>query len=75
MKSILMIYLMLAIIYSCTTNDKEVLYQPKIFKEGCQLDIMKAPTKQDSTILHFENCMRISRKAQREMDSINNNIK
>ena len=27
---------------------------------------------QDSAILHFENCMRISEKAQREMDSIYN---
>ena len=27
---------------------------------------------QDSAILHFQNCMRLSEKAQREMDSIYN---
>ena len=27
---------------------------------------------QDSALLHFQNCIRISKKAQREMDSVNN---
>ena len=27
---------------------------------------------QDSAITHFQNCMRLSEKAQKEMDSINN---
>ena len=28
--------------------------------------------RQDSIILHFQNCMRISEKAQREVDSVDN---
>ena len=27
---------------------------------------------QDSAVLHLQNCIRISEKAQREMDSVNN---
>ena len=38
-------------------------------------DTLEVQRKQDSINLHLQKCVRISKKAQKEIDSINNNIK
>ena len=62
MKYTLIICLVLAAIYFRTTTDKET---------PDWTGTTQGHVCQDSAILHLQNCIRISEKAQREMDSVN----
>ena len=63
MKFTLIICLALAAIYFRTTTDKET---------PDWTSTTQGQVHQDSVILHFQDCIRISEKAQREMDSVDN---
>ena len=63
MKFILMVCLALAAICFRTITDKET---------PDWTGTTQGQVYQDSAFLHFQNCMRLSEKAQREMDSIYN---
>ena len=63
MKFTLMTCLMLVAICFRVTTDKET---------PDWTGTTQGQAYQDSAIIHFQNCMRLSEKAQREMDSIYN---
>ena len=63
MKYTLIICLTLIAMCFCSTTDKEA---------PDWTGTTQGQAYQDSAIIHFQNCMRLSEKAQREMDSIYN---
>ena len=63
MKYTLIICLALMAICFCATTDKET---------SDWTGTTQGHTCQDSAIIHLQNCIRISEKAQREMDSVDN---
>ena len=63
MRYTLTICLTLIAMCFCSTTDKEM---------PDWTGTTQGQVYQDSAIIHFQNCMRLSEKAQREMDSIYN---
>ena len=75
MKFTLIICLALAAIYFRATTDKETPDWTGTTQGENVPDTLEVQGKQDSINLHLQKCIRISWKAQREIDSVNNNIK
>ena len=63
MRYTLIICLTLVAMCLCSTADKET---------PDWTGTTQGQAYQDSAIIHFQNCMRLSEKAQREIDSIDN---
>ena len=75
MKFILIVCLALMAICFRSVTDKETLDWTGTTQGENVSDTLEVQRKQDSINLHLQKCIRISRKAQREIDSVNNNIK
>ena len=75
MKFILIVCLALMAICFRSVTDKETLDWTGTTQGENVSDTLEAQRRQDSINLHLQKCIRISKKAQREIDSVNNNIK
>ena len=75
MKFILIVCLALMAICFRSATDKETIDWTGTTQGENVSDTLEVQRKQDSINLHLQKCIRISRKAQREIDSVNNNIK
>ena len=75
MKFILIVCLALMAICFRSVTDKEALDWTDTTQGENVSDTLEVQRRQDSINLHLQKCIRISRKAQREIDSVNNNIK
>ena len=58
-----------------SVTDKEILDWTGTTQGENVSDTLEVQRRQDSINLHLQKCIRISRKAQREIDSVNNYIK
>ena len=75
MKFILIVCLALMAICFRSATDKETPDWTGTTQGENVSDTLEVQRKQDSINLHLQKCVRISKKAQKEIDSINNNIK
>ena len=75
MKFILIVCLALMAICFRSATDKETIDWTGTTQGENVSDTLEVQGKQDSINLHLQKCVRISRKAQREIDSVNNYIK
>ena len=75
MKFILIVCLALMAICFRSATDKETIDWTGTTQGENVSDTLEVQRRQDSINLHLQKCIRISRKAQREIDSVNNNIK
>jgi len=75
MKFILIVCLALMAICFRSVTDKETLDWTDTTQGENVSDTLEVQRRQDSINLHLQKCIRISRKAQREIDSVNNYIK
>ena len=75
MKFILIVCLALMAICFRSVTDKETPDWTGTTQGENVSDTLEVQRKQDSINLHLQKCVRISKKAQKEIDSINNNIK
>ena len=75
MKFILIVCLALMAICFRSVTDKETLDWTGTTQGENVSNTLEVQRRQDSINLHLQKCVRISKKAQKEIDSINNNIK
>ena len=75
MKLTLTACLVLVAICFYASVDKETLDWTGTTQGENVSDTLEVQGKQDSINLHLQKCVRISKKAQKEIDSVNNNIK
>ena len=75
MKFILIVCLALMAICFRSATDKETIDWTGTTQGENVSDTLEVQGKQDSINLHLQKCIRISEKAEREIDSVNNYIK
>ena len=75
MKFILIVCLALMAICFRSATDKETIDWTGTTQGENVSDTLEVQRRQDSINLHLQKCIRISRKAQREIDSVNNYMK